>query len=44
MKEMVDVMVGEIVEKLREQYQDTTSYEIPENIISLKNYKFDDDI
>lgn len=44
MREMVDVMVGEIAEKLREQYQDTTSYEIPENIISLKNYKFDDDI
>lgn len=42
MKEMCKLMMDEIIIQLKEQYKDDVcNYEIPSNIISLKNYECD---
>jgi len=44
MKELTTVMVEEILEKFSEMYKDErNSFEVPSNIISLKNYKVDEE-
>lgn len=44
MKDMINVMIIEIDESMREKYNDdTNSFKMPSDYISLKNYDFDND-
>lgn len=43
MKEMLNVMIEEIDESMREKYNDdTNSFKMPSDYVSLKDYNFDD--